>query len=227
MNAVAYYSNTGQSRIIAKYLADQSSFSLIDIESECAKEYKNLVLVFPVYCQNIPDAVKSFLKNISADNLTVVATYGKMCCGNVLYEIQQCYQKNIVAAAYIPTKHSYIENDHSFCDFDRLKPIVDKIKEPSYIQLPKLYKNPFANVSPRLRSRLGLTIQKSDKCIGCDLCGEHCSLGAIKRGKTNSNCIRCLKCVEFCPHQALKIKLSLPMKLYLRKKKSNKVIIYV
>ena len=38
---------------------------------------------------HIPDIVKAFLKNVSIDNLTVVATYGKMCCGNVLYEIQK------------------------------------------------------------------------------------------------------------------------------------------
>ena len=227
MNAVVFYSNTGQSRVIASYFANQLGYPLADIETNCAKHYQNLVLVFPVHCQNIPDIVKNFLKNISVDNLTVVVTYGKMCCGNVLYEIQKNYQKNIIAGAYIPTKHSYVYNDDIFCDFDKLNPIVEKVKEPSYIQLPKLYKNSLADVFPKLRSRLGLTIQRSSDCSGCNLCTEQCSFGAIQSGITNSKCIRCLKCVEICPRKALKIKLGLPLKLYLRKKKTNKLIIYV
>ena len=227
MNAVVFYSNTGQSKVIATYFANQLGYPLADMEIKCAKYYQNLVLVFPVHCQNIPDIVKSFLKNISVENLTVVATYGKMCCGNVLYEIQKNYQKNIVAGAYIPTKHSYIDNDDAFCDLDELKPIVEKVKEPSYIQLPRLYKNPLADIFPKLRSRIGLAIQKSENCNGCNLCAERCSFGAIKSGTTNRKCIRCMKCVESCPRQALKIKLGLPLKLYLRKKKTNKLIIYV
>ena len=227
MNAVVFYSNTGKSRAIATYFANQLGYPLADIETKCAEHYLNLVLVFPVHCQNIPDIVKSFLKNVSVENLTPIATYGKMCRGNVLYEIQKKYQKNIIAGAYIPTKHSYIDNDDVFCDFDKLKLIVEKVKDPSNIQLPKLYKNPLADVFPKLRSRLGLTIQKSKDCSKCNLCAEHCSFGAIQSGITNRNCIRCLKCGEACPRQALKIKLGLPLKLYLRKKKTNELIIYV
>ena len=227
MNAVVFYSNTGQSKAIAAYFANQLGYPLADIETKCAEHYRNLVLVFPVHCQNIPDIVKSFLKNVSVENLTAIATYGKMCCGNVLYEIQKNYQKNIVAGAYIPTKHSYIDNDDVFCDFDKLKHIVEKVKEPSYIKLPKLYKNPLADIFPKLRSKIGLTIQKNADCSGCNLCAESCSFGAIKSGKTNGNCIRCLRCVEACPHQTLKIRLGLPLKLYLSKKKTNKLIIYV
>ena len=227
MNAVVFYSNTGQSKAIAAYFANQLGYPLADMETKCAEHYQNLVLVFPVHCQNIPDTVKDFLKNISVDNLTAIATYGKMCCGNVLCEIQKNYQKNIVAGAYIPTKHSYIDDDDVFCDFEKLVPIVEKVKEPSCVQFPKLYKNPLADVFPKLRSRLGLTVQRSTDCSGCNLCTERCSFGAIQSGVTNRKCIRCLRCVESCPRHALKIKLGLPLKLYLRKKKTNKLIIYV
>ena len=227
MNAVVFYSNTGQSKKIADYFADKLSFPLVDIETNYPDYYQNLVLVFPIHCQNIPDIVKTFLKKITVENLTMIATYGKMCCGNVLYEIQRSYQKNIVAGAYVPTKHAYIDNDGAFYDFAKLKPLVEKIKNPSYIRLPKIYKNLLANIFPKLRSRIGMKICKKASCNGCNLCTEQCSFGAIKTGTTNNKCIRCLKCVESCPRQALKIKLGLPLKLYLRKKKSNKVIIYV
>ena len=227
MNAVVFYSNTKQSESVAEYLAKELCYPIVDIEKIADIHYKNLVLVFPVHCQNIPDTVKAFLEQISVENLTVIATYGKMCPGNVLYEIQNRYHKNIVAGAYVPTKHSYIENDDAFCDFAKLNAVVQKVKAPSHIQLPRLYKNPLADVFPKLRSRLGLTIQKSADCGGCNLCAERCSFGAIQSGITNRKCIRCLKCVEACPRQALKIKLGLPLKLYLRKKKANELIIYI
>jgi len=81
MNAVAFYSNTGESKAVADYLADGLNYPLVDIERGGEGHYENLVLVFPVHCQNIPDIVKAFLKKTKVDNLTAVATYGKMCVG--------------------------------------------------------------------------------------------------------------------------------------------------
>lgn len=227
MNAVVFYSNTGQSRSVATYFANQLGYPLSDIETDSVNHYQNLVLVFPVHCQNIPDPVKAFLKEATVDNLTVIATYGKMCCGNVLYEIQRDHHKNIVAGAYVPTKHAYIDNDGAFRDFDKLIPIVEKVKKPSSIQLPKLYKNPLADIFPKQRSRVGLKIYKNASCNSCNACAKHCFFKAIQSGTTNSKCIRCLRCVDICPRQALKVKMRWPLKLYLRKKKMNKIMIYV
>ena len=227
MNAVVFYSNTGQSRAVAEFFAERLKYAIVDIW-ECKEvRYHDLVLVFPVHCQNIPDAVKAFLERVSADNLTVIATYGKMCCGNVLHEIQQKYPHHIVAGAYVPTKHSYIDDDEIFCDFDRLMPVIEKIKQPSEIVLPRLYKNPLADVFPVLRSRLGLRICRSADCSTCGACTAQCPVGAIRNGMTGCRCIRCVKCVTVCPKQALTVKMSLPMKLYLRQKKANRLIIYI
>lgn len=227
MNAVAFYSNTGESKAVAEYLANALGYPLADIERGGGSRYENLVLVFPVHCQNIPYAVKAFLKEIKVDNLTAVATYGKMCMGNVLYEIQRKYRMNIVAGAYIPAKHSYIEGDDSFSDFESLIPIIEKVKNPSAVRLPRLYKNPFASLFPQLRSRLGLKIIRNSECNGCGICGRRCYFNAVKAGVTNGKCIRCLKCVAACPNKALSVKLRLPLRLYLRKKKVDKLIIYV
>lgn len=227
MNAVVFYSNTGQSKRIATYFANELEFPLIDMEMSGSNKYQNLILVFPVHCQNIPDIVKNFLRKVAVTHLTVIATYGKMCCGNVIYEIQKNYCPNIVAAAYIPTKHAYIDSDDSFCDYAKLLEIVEKIKNPSIIKLPKLYKNPFADLFPKWRSRVGLRISKNSNCNDCNICTEHCSHHAICKGNINSDCIRCLRCVNICPQSALTVKIGFPLKLYLKKKKENNIIIYV
>lgn len=227
MNAVIYYSNTGQSRSIAEYFASRLGYSVFSIENCANAHYENVLLVFPVLCQNIPTAVKEFLKGLSVDNLSVIATYGKMCYGNVLYEIQNKYKKNIVSGAYLPTKHAYIENDTEFCDYGKLEPIIQKIKAPSAIRLPRLYKNPLSNVFPSVRSRAGVRLYKNEKCNNCNICAQNCSLGAIQSGVANNKCIRCLKCVKLCPNRALSVKIRLPMRLYLKNKKRERIIIYI
>lgn len=224
-DAVVYYSCTGQSREVARYMADKLSFPLFDMERIDGGCYGNLVLVFPVHCQSLPDIVKAFLKNTEIKNLTAIATYGKACCGNALYEIQNKYGKNVIAAAYIPTKHSY-SNGESFRDYGALNPLIDKIKAPAPIGLPKLYKNIFAGFFPKARNRFCVKLYKTADCNGCNRCAEVCPENAIKRGVTNGNCTRCLKCAATCPQNALKFKPRLPLRIYLKKHNKGILIIY-
>lgn len=225
MNAVAYFSCTGESKRIAEHLAEELDFKIFEIREIGECEIDNLVLVFPVHCQNIPEPVKDFLCRASIKNITVIATYGRMCSGNPIYEIGKKYHKNIVAAAYIPTKHSYLE-EKGFSDFKRLAPLIEKIKSPSKVKLPRLYKNPLSDLLPELRSRIGIKIIKNGNCDGCGMCTERCDFGGIERGVTNTKCVRCLRCVKNCPRGALSYRTRLPLKIYLNKKKSNKLIIY-
>ncbi len=225
VNAVVYYSNTGQSKRIAEYIAQKSSIPLFDIFDLTEYEFNTAVLVFPVHCQNIPKPVKTFLDRLRVKALIPIATYGKMCYGNVLYEIQKRYNHNITAAAYVPTKHSYIE-ENGFSDFESLNPIIVKINSPDRIAIPKAYKNPLSNICKGLRSRMGVKIYKDKTCDNCGKCNAVCNNNAIAYGKTNRKCIRCLKCVEQCPKNALHFYNRLPMRAYLRKSKCNKLIIY-
>ena len=159
--------------------------------------------------------------------MAIIAAYGKMGYGNILNEIQKHYTHNIIAGAYVPTKHSYLPNDDRFTDFSSLQPILKKLDEASSVKIPKSFKNPFSNIFPNLRSRLGVKIYKDDKCDNCGICNTACDNKAIINGKTNKACIRCLKCVTQCPKQALHFSKSLSMRIYLRKKKLNKLLIYV
>lgn len=226
MNAIVYYSNTEQSKRIAQYLADKSGYSLCDIYDLNEYSFDNLALVFPVYSQSLPYAVKTFLSKIRAQNLTLVATYGRMCHGNALHEAQKKYKHNIVAAAYIPTKHSYLQ-ESEFDDFKSLDRIVEKMLAPSPIAIPRSYKNIFSNLFKDQRSRIGVKIYKTQDCDGCNICSQICKNNAIINGETNKNCIRCLKCVNACPKGALKYKLRYPMRVYLKKKKKDNLVIYI
>lgn len=226
MNAVIYYSNTGQSKRIAEYFAKKTGFLLFDIFDFTEYEFDTAVLVFPVHCQNIPKPVKILLAKLHVKALIPIATYGKMCYGNVLYEIQKHYRHNITAAAYVPTKHSYLQ-ENDFSDYESLQPILTKIDSFDKIIIPKAYKNRLSNICKCLRSRIGVKIYKDKNCNNCGMCNAVCNNSAIVYGKTNQKCIRCLKCVAQCPQNALHFYNRLPMRAYLRKKKCDKLIIYI
>ncbi|MDE7163805.1 MAG: 4Fe-4S binding protein [Clostridiales bacterium] len=227
MNCVIYYSNTEQSKTIAEYFSQKTSFPLFDINNLSSYDFDTVILVFPVHCQNIPKPVKCFLAKLQVKTLTVIATYGKMCYGNVLYEIQKHYKHNIVAAAYVPTKHTYL-TESGFNDFNALCPIISKISDPTPITIPKSYKNPLSNICMGLRSRIGVKIRKDyNNCNNCGKCNAVCNNNAITYGKTNRKCIRCLKCVENCPTHALHFINRLPMRIYLSKNKTDKTVVYI
>ncbi|MCH5154254.1 MAG: hypothetical protein J1F71_03485 [Clostridiales bacterium] len=225
MNAVVFYSATDECKRIAAYFAERLSYEIVDIVGAGCK-YERAALVFPVHCQNIPQAVIHFLKRLTVDYLTVIAVYGKMCHGNVLYEIQRKFRHNIIAAAYVPAKHTYIDEPR-FSDFDRLDPVIDKATKQGTVIIPKSYKNPFANVFKGLRSRMGVKIIKNNGCDNCGMCQYNCPRNAIVNGKTNRNCIRCLRCVASCPKKALSFKTTPAMSAYLKKKKQDELIIYI
>ena len=228
MNAVVYYSNTNQSKRIAEYFSAKLNFPIFTLNSLPNATFERIVLVFPVHCQNAPNVVRQFLSRLKADNLALIATYGRMNYGNVLNEIQRKFKLKIVAGAYIPTKHSYL-NENEFNDFELLEPIFAKLSSPipSTVSIPKAFKNPFSDFFPTLRSRLGVKIKRNSSCNGCGICAKNCPLQAIQNGKTNKRCIRCLRCVEECPKRALSFRLSLPMRLYLRKRKRNETLVFV
>lgn len=226
VNAVVYYSNTGQSAEVADYLANALHFPAFSMENASERYYETLVLVFPVHCQNVPQAVADFLKQTQSKYLCAVATYGKMWYGNVLYEIQNTYRQNVIAAAYVPAKHTYLE-DNTSLELSLLQPLIEKVKQPAPLQIPRSYKNPIASLFPVLRGRLGVKLIKSKACNGCGLCTASCTISAMRAGKPNRKCIRCLKCVQICPKKALSFKVRLPLRLYLRKKPVSETVIYV
>lgn len=226
MNAVLYYSDAGECKRIAEYVASKTNYELFDITAVTDAVCEFAVLVFPVYCQNVPKTVKRFLSQLQTKYLIVIAAYGKMSCGNVLWEIQRKYKHNVIGAAYVPTKHAYL-NEPRFCDFEKLNPLIEKLRSPKTVAIPRRLKNLFANFAPELRSRIGVKIVKNDACRECGKCESVCEHGAIKNGRTNGRCVRCTKCAVNCPSKALSVKLNFAMKKYLNKKKKTETEIFV
>lgn len=230
MNAVIYFSCTGRSKAVATHLADKLGYDLIELTNKTQTEilggkYENAVIVFPVHCQSYPKPMKAFFADFTAENVTLVATYGSANAGNALYEAAKLLRKNPVAAAYVPCNHSYL---HGEIDVSELpQEFIDKILSPSEVKLSKRAKTPFAGVLPCLRSRAIIKIKRNSNCTDCGECNAVCPASAMDCGKTNSKCIRCLKCVKSCPQNALEIKKSRVLERYLKNTRNNDLIVYI
>lgn len=232
-NAVVYFSASNESKRVAEYFSKKTNFQLIDLTSyknrnnfDYSINFNNLVLCFPVYSQNIAEPIKEIMEKIKTNNVILIATYGRMGTGNVLNEASK-YFDNVIGAAYIPTKHTYLDNER-FNDFNKLDSLVDRIvsKEKTSISLPVRKKSIFANVSPKKRSQLSVKITLNTNCIDCGNCSDLCPTNSIKNGKIDKTCIRCIKCVTECPSKALDVEYSFPLRKYLKIEKTNELIVY-
>jgi hypothetical protein len=194
MNAVYYHSNTGHSRVVAAYLAQKLGWPLLDLTRQPAAKAEMAVLVFPVHCQNLPRPVLAFLETVQTDWLIPIATYGGICHGNVLQQLQKRFAVRIPAAAYVPVQHSYLQEPVTVA-LETLDGLLCKLRAPAEIRLPRAYQNPMSNIFPAHRSQLGVKLQRTDRCTRCGMCSRSCLHGAMDNGKPNSRCIRCLRCV--------------------------------
>ena len=225
MTGIYCFSGSGHSLAVAEALAQMLHCEILPMEGNTAAEDR-AVVVFPVYCQNIPKPVKAFLRRMPAKHVVLIATYGKISYGNVLQEAQQLLQGQVIAGAYIPMGHSFLDGDHDF-DPEQLLPIVQRLQEPKPVVIPKSPKNPLSNVFPALRSRLGVKITKTGHCNGCGQCERGCPTGAIREGHIHGACIRCLRCVSNCPTKALQYKNSRIMAAYLKRYRREEYVLYL
>lgn len=231
MTTVYYFSGSGKTKEVATFVANELNFPLKEISENKHDCQDAAVVVFPVYCQNIPKPVYNFLKKLDTEKIALIATYGRISHGNVLKECELVLKGKIIAAVYLPCNHSYLSDE---CDFskDDLKSIIAKIKQSNQsdcVKILKSKKSVFADFFPALRSRISVKISKTSDCTNCGKCDGVCPIGAMKNGKPNDKCIRCLKCIKSCPNHALTVKYSRTLTNYLKRRydPNRKAEIYV
>ncbi len=228
MNAVIYISYTFNSESIAKFCSEYLNFRLIRADKiDLEANFNNVVLVFPIHSEDAPKIIKNILKNIKCKKMIVIASYGRINQGNIIYRIRYKYRMPLVGGCYFPTKHSYLKFDDCIYNYTLLIPLLNKFDSVELIDVPKEKSTFGYNFFPILRAKYNIKIFKNKICKECNLCGQNCFNKAIKNGKINKNCIRCLRCVKICPNQSLDFKMKPILKLYLKKEKKAEPTIYL
>ena len=232
MNIVLTFSPTNQSLKVAQYFAKQLSWDLYDLTSydnqnnfDYQKEFEYVVFSFPIHSQLISIPVQEILKKVNGKYFILLGTYGKMGTGDVLNDAKRLIKGIVIGAALIPSKHTYKDN-LEFIDYQELHELVLRVSKSEEIMIPKRKRNVFAKFYPNLRSRLNVKLNFNYRCIQCKQCELICPTKAIKNFKFNNKCIRCLRCFNNCPIKGIDVHYSLFLKMYLKKNKENRLIIY-
>ena len=229
MDKVFYFSGSGKSRRFAEYIGKQISapvFDITKIHSDDIFCADTAVLIFPVYCQNLPEPIKEFLPNLKAKYIAIGALYGRKSYGNVIEDAVKLTDSVFIGGVCVPCGHSFLGEPDDF-DFDTVSPFILRIKENTEAKTEKGKKDFYADLIPAKRTRIGVKIKRNDSCINCKKCSNNCPMNAIENGKINKNCIRCLRCVSECPEKALEYKTLWFMKIYLKNGRRNNIKFYL
>ena len=227
MTRVFYFSATGRTLELARYFAQRLGADPVDmLLSPSSSRNETAMVVFPVYCQEIPPPVRAFLCRLEAERVVLIAAYGRMSWGSVITDGAKLVSGTVIAAACVPIGHTYLGQPADF-DPEPLEPIFRRIAQPAAARLRGGKRNLFSRIAPALRSRIGVKLLRSDSCAECGLCTAQCPMGTMAGGRPGSSCIRCLRCVSICPYKALSFRLTMPVRLYLGKKRMTDTVLFL
>lgn len=230
-NTIYYFTGTGNSLQIAKYLKDQlADTRLIRV---CKKTLKitedtqsdRIGFVFPVYYRGLPQMLSRFLDQLKISPHTyffAVATYGSYPA-LTLEQIDELLKKkgvglsgafgvdmpgNMWSMYYPHSKKNY--TDRLAAQEENATAIAEKIKANTITSLPRI---PDHQAEERYYEKI-LQISESDQgfyttehCIGCGICAKVCPAENIRLEDNRPiwlhNCEYCLACMHWCPRIAI------------------------
>ena len=232
MKTIYYFSGTGNTLYLGKYLKENCSYDLINIST--IKDEKVILngdvgFLFPVYAMGIPRIVEDFLKKVQigkVEYLFAIATCGGSGYGIPFNQINSILKKQNVKLNYSQYCHmpdGYLKlfkamsQDEAKIDIesskDKMKKICkDIVEKENSSSDSNIFLYPMFILIYKFW-RLGLkTVSKkfelNDKrCVSCGICRDVCPVDNIElvNGKPvwEANCESCLACANLCPTIAI------------------------
>lgn len=225
---IIYFSGSGNSLSISRGLAELLGDEAVHMNDAMKKgsEPNDLIgLVYPCYYNDMPNAVKDFVKSYSfknADHIFGIVVHGGDP-GNSLFTLQELLKEKGSDLSYgqdvLMPVNSRIMYGRTTTDIDtrvseekvtvkriaidimNRKKDVDKVKK-------RLVATIMSNLS---NSGLVKVLMKkkvdNERCINCGICERVCSLNNIKVTENEvmigDNCTDCLACMHWCPKAAI------------------------
>lgn len=223
---IFYFSGTGNSKWVAKNIAERINDKVYDIsklnEIPEIKKEKQIGLVFPIYAWGIPEPMILFAKKIIKSN---AFTFGICTCGAdagiALKKLSKIYQLDSCYSVIMPSNYIIGEDIEKECiilnKIENAKKEIDKISR-EIMQKQKIYRVNEGKY-PKLKSTIVNTgfnkfarttkpfYVDKEKCNGCGLCAKSCPASTITLVDGNpiwdTKCYQCLRCINYCPQKAI------------------------
>lgn len=229
---VLYFSGTGNSRYVAKRIAEISGDEVNSIGQRIKDgdfgeihSEKPLVFVGPVYAGRLPRVMEDYIRRTEFSGTK--RTYFVVTCAQtpwvtVQYVDKLCAEKGFALLGFnsVVMPQGYLAGGGT-----QPKEVNDKIlkaAEPKIISIAGAIRDkqmlPKEQPGKAMMSRVLNPIMYSmmikakdfrvtDKCTGCGKCEQRCPLNNVKltNGKPvwSSRCTHCMACIAGCPHEAI------------------------
>ena len=229
---VLYFSGTGNSRYVAKKIADVSGDEFISIGQKLksgdfseVRSEKPLVFVGPVYAGRLPRVMEDYIRKVKF--IGTQRTYFIVTCAQtpwvtVRYVEKLCAEKGFSLLGFnsIVMPQGYIAGGGT-----QPKEVNDKIlkaAEPKIISIAETIRDkkqlPEEQPGKAMMSKVlnpimysimisAKSFRSTDKCGGCGKCVQRCPLNNIKltNGKPvwGDQCTHCMACIAGCPNEAI------------------------
>ena len=237
---ILYFSGTGNSLSVARVLAEETGDSLCHMADVLPPEgtrgtgegpvmvpAKVIGLVFPVYYNDVPDAVREFLDHVRFDPSSYI--YAAVTCGgsagNTLSNLDRILQRRGCRLAY-GKPFFMIANSTATCkkqvtyDYSRLETARREARDMAAAVRSR------TTDRSALRRSLAATVMSSSlsraltkgflqpsvnpsACVHCGVCVRVCPNHNIteQEGKIvlGSHCTQCLACAYWCPHGGIAV----------------------
>ncbi|MGN0401522.1 MAG: EFR1 family ferrodoxin [Acetatifactor sp.] len=229
---VLYFSGTGNSRYVAKRIAEISGDDLISIgqkiksgDYNAIRSEKPFVFVGPVYAGRLPRVMEEYIRKVNFSGTpktyfvgTCAATpwftvqYVEKLCGEKEFSLLG-FNSVIMPQGYLAgggTQPKEV-NDKILKDAE---PKITKIAETIRDKQPLPKEQPGKAIMSKLLNPIMYSMMISaknfavtDKCTGCGKCEERCPLNNVKLIKNKpvwgKDCTHCMACISGCPAEAI------------------------
>lgn len=229
---VLYFSGTGNSRYVAKKIAEACGDEIISInkrlkEHDCSPVFSEKPLVFagPVYAGRLPRVMEEYIRKTDftgTKHAYFIATCAQTPWITVEYAEKLCKEKSfsLLGFSSIVMPQGYVAGGGT-----QPKQVNDKIlseAEPKILNIANAIrdKQPLPDEQPgkAIMSRLLNPIMYSmmisakgfsvtDKCTGCGKCVTRCPLNNVKlvndKPVWGKDCTHCMACIAGCPAEAI------------------------
>lgn len=222
---IFYFSGTGNSRWVARQLAEMTgdeAYDIITLEQvPDLRGEARIGFVFPVYAWGPPEVMAQFAQKLTR---TQAFAFGICTCGGdaglTMKAFSKCYPLDSCYSLVMPNNY-IIGSQPDDPEVIRRK-IADARQELGRIAQEILERKPvyrvhqgslagvksrFANFGFNRFARSVKPFFVTEACVGCGLCEKHCPASAIslQNGKPlwKDPCYQCLRCINECPQEAI------------------------